>query len=78
MKKIIFKSFDKRRMDVGKERITIQLRAYDKDGNYMDNDNSKNNQTIHIKDCDIYHAYEIVKSALMNSGHISKDFDIEE
>jgi hypothetical protein len=62
---------------IGKERLTLQFRKYDKSGKY-DLSNDVSNATIHIKDMDIGIAYEIVKNALLNSPYISKRFEIED
>jgi hypothetical protein len=60
----------------GKQRITIQLRNYDKDGNY-DNLEYKGNETIHIKNASLNEAFEIIKCALMNSKLIDSNFEVE-
>jgi hypothetical protein len=79
MKKIIFSGSSQTNLkaSIGKERLTLQFRVYDKDGNY-DNTCETSNATIHLKNLDINIAYEIIKNALMNSPYIDKHFDVED
>jgi len=62
-----------------KERITIQFRIYDKHGNYhVVDDSITGNFTIHLKDCSLPLAKQIVVNSLLNSHFIDKKIDIEE
>ena len=80
MSKIIFTPAVKKEEEKseGRSRITIQLRAYDAEGNYDRTLEGKSNQTIHIKDTSLSKAYELLKSSIFNSNVFSKDFEIEE
>ena len=77
MKKVILKPSDVSKKKVNKkERITIQLRAYDSDGVY-DKNIKDSNATIHFKQATIDEVYEILKSSLLNSRLVSSDFSVE-
>jgi hypothetical protein len=56
--KVILRPKKSNGKSVGKERITLQFRCYDKTGKYK--------IEIHLKDCNLFEAFEIVKTALMN------------
>ena len=59
-------------------RITLQLRVYDEDGKYVTGDEYEGgNETIWLVGFDIGRAIEVVKSALLNSRHISDFFEVE-
>jgi len=73
--KVILKPKSSTKKSKEKERITIQFRSYDKDGRYT-SDEVKGSETIHLKNCNILEAYEIVKSSLMNSRLISEEFEV--
>lgn len=78
VKKITFKPAVTLKASDGKERITIQFRCYDEDGNYKKDVSEKSNETLHLKNCDLAQAFEIVKAALMNSNLISNHFEVEQ
>lgn len=59
-----------------KERITLQFRKYDKDGQYIPED-EKGTETIHFKDCTLKEAFEIIKSAVTNSRLISENIEVD-
>ncbi len=60
------------------DRVTIQLRAYDADGHYIKGDEYEGgNETIWLLGFSIDEAIEVVKSALFQSKHISRKFDVE-
>jgi len=64
--------------DKSKERVTIQLRAYGKNGAYDKREDSKANATIHIKGMSVSQVNEILKSLVLNSRHIDDYFKVEE
>jgi hypothetical protein len=74
--KLILKPKKSNIVSKGKERITIQFRKYDEGGNY-DIEDYKGTETIHLKNCNLNEAFEIVKSALMGSRLIDENFEIE-
>jgi hypothetical protein len=75
--KLILKPKMSKIKSVGKERITIQFRSYDKNGTYRIEDENKGTETIHLKDCNLFEAFEIVKASLMNSRLIDERFEVE-
>jgi len=77
MKKITFSTNVRYQKSIGKERITIQLRRYNSDGVYDAASDEKATFTIHLKNCDIPRATQIISNALMNSDLISNNFEVE-
>ena len=74
MNKIIF--FEKNNIDKeSRKRITLQLRAYDENGEYH---KIIGNATLHFKGLDIKKAFEILKNSLFNSKHLSEYFEVED
>jgi hypothetical protein len=76
MSKLILKPKVIKKKSLGKSRLTIQIRKYNSKGVY-DATDDRNNETIWIKHCALPIAYEIIKSALLNSEFIDKDFTVE-
>lgn len=62
---------------VAKNRITIQLRNYNNNGNYALNSTDKGNATIHFKGIDLNKAYEIIKNALCKSPELNEYIELE-
>jgi hypothetical protein len=75
--KLILRPKKSNKKSTGKERITLQFRSYDVKGIYTVEDEIKGTETIHLKDCNLFEAFEIVKSALMNSKMIDEKFELE-
>jgi hypothetical protein len=75
--KIILKPKKSNEVSEGLSRITLQFRKYNREGKYEIEDDEKGTETIHLKNCNLIEAFEIVKSALMNSRLIDENFEVE-